>query len=92
MEYQDSLYVAYHGSWNTSQGGIRDCKVERVVLQGETPIGSEDFVSGWRTEGQTCGSAETWGRPADAIIGADGAMYISDDNSGRVYRVVYTGK
>jgi len=92
VEYQNSLYVAYHGSWNTSQGGIRDCKVERVMLQGEMPIGSEDFVSGWRAEGQTCGSAETWGRPADVIIGADGAMYISDDKGGRVYRVVYTGK
>ncbi len=90
-EYHESLYVAYHGSWNTSHTAIRDCKVERIVLDGETPIGSEVFVDGWRAEGQTCGSAQTWGRPADVIIGADGAMYISDDKGGRVYRVVYTG-
>lgn len=90
-EYQNSLYVAYHGSWNTSNAGIRDCKVERVILEGEMPVGSEVFVSGWRAEGQTCGSPQTWGRPADVIIGADGAMYISDDKGNRVYRVVYAG-
>lgn len=91
-EYHNSLYVAYHGSWNTSNSGIRDCKVERVILDGETPIGSEVFVDGWRAEGQTCGSAGTWGRPADVIVGADGALFISDDKGGRVYRLVYTGE
>jgi glucose/arabinose dehydrogenase len=91
-EYQNSLYVAYHGSWNTSAASIRDCKVERILLDGETPIGNETFVNGWRAVGETCGSGATWGRPADVIIGADGALYISDDKGNRVYRVVYTGK
>ena len=90
-EYRGDLYVAYHGSWNTSPQGIRDCKVERVMLKEEMPIGSEVFVSGWRAEGQTCGSAQTWGRPADVIVGGDGALYIADDKGDRVYRVVYTG-
>ena len=84
--------MAYHGSWNTSADSIRDCKVERILLQGELPVGSEVFVSGWRAPGQTCGSPETWGRPADVIVGADGALYISDDKGGRVYRVVYIGE
>lgn len=91
-EYHNSLYVAYHGSWNTSNSGIRDCKVERIMLDGETPLGGEVFVDGWRAPGQTCGSAGTWGRPADVIVGADGALYISDDKGDRVYRVVYTGE
>lgn len=90
-EYHNSVFVAYHGSWNTSPESIRDCKVERIILDGETPVGSEDFVNGWRAQGETCGSPATWGRPADVIIGADGAMYISDDKGGRVYRVVYIG-
>ncbi len=90
-DYHESLYVAYHGSWNTSNSGIRDCKVERILLDGEKPVGSEVFVTGWRAEGQTCGSAQTWGRPVDVIVGADGALYISDDKGGRVYRVVYRG-
>jgi glucose/arabinose dehydrogenase len=91
-EYLNSLYVAYHGSWNTSNRCIRDCKVERIRLDGETPLGSEVFIDGWRAEGQTCGSAGTWGRPADVIVGADGALYISDDKGNRIYRVVFTGE
>ncbi len=91
-DYQSSLYVAYHGSWNTSAASIRDCKVERILLNGEIPVANETFVSGWRAAGETCGSSATWGRPADVIVGADGALYISDDKGGRVYRVVYTGE
>ncbi len=91
-EYQKSLYVAYHGSWNTTASSIRDCKVERILLDGENPVSGETFVSGWRPKGETCGSAATWGRPADVITGGDGALYISDDKGGRVYRVVYTGE
>jgi glucose/arabinose dehydrogenase len=45
-EYHESLYVAYHGSWNTSDSGIRDCKVERIILEDETPVSSEVFVDG----------------------------------------------
>jgi glucose/arabinose dehydrogenase len=83
--------VAYHGSWNTSAASIRDCKVERILLDGEIPIGTETFVTGWRAEGAACGSGSTWGRPTDVIVGGDGALYISDDKGDRVYRVVYTG-
>jgi glucose/arabinose dehydrogenase len=92
VDYQSSLYVAYHGSWNTTAASIRDCKVERILLDGEKPIGSESFITGWRAEGQTCGSTATWGRPADVLIGTDGALYISDDKGNRIYRVVYVGE
>jgi glucose/arabinose dehydrogenase len=92
VEYQNSLYVAYHGSWNTSAASIRDCKVERIVLNGEIPVSSETFVNGWRAAGETCGSGSTWGRPADVVVGADGALYISDDKGNRIYRVVFTGE
>jgi glucose/arabinose dehydrogenase len=29
-----------------------------------------------------------WGRPADAVAGPDGALYVSDDTAGAIYRVV----
>jgi glucose/arabinose dehydrogenase len=29
-----------------------------------------------------------WGRPADAVPGPDGALYISDDTAGAIYRLV----
>ncbi len=89
--YQNSLYVAYHGSWNTTDpANYRDCKVERVILSSSQPSGSEAFASGWRAAGKKCGDAETWGRPADVIFGPYGEMYISDDKGMRVYRVIPT--
>ncbi len=80
--------MAYHGSWATSIENVRDCKVERILLAGGRPVGHETFVSGWRAPGKRCEDAETWGRPADAKVGPDGALYISDDHGGRIYRVV----
>lgn len=89
-DYLPDLYVAYHGSWNVQDpNNIRDCKVERIIIENGQPVRSETFAGGWRAAGKTCGSPETYGRPADVIFGPDGAMYISDDAGGRVYRLVY---
>ncbi len=91
--YRDDFFVAYHGSWNTtSSTDYRDCKIERVVIEKGSVVRSETFANGWRAPGELCGSANTWGRPAGLTVGKDGALYISDDKSGRVYRVVYIGQ
>ncbi|HCS40769.1 MAG TPA: sorbosone dehydrogenase [Anaerolineaceae bacterium] len=88
-EYQNDLFIAYHGSWNIENPeSIRDCKVERIVIENGLPVRNEVFVNGWRAPGSNCGDASAYGRPADVIFGADGAMYISDDAGGRVYRVI----
>lgn len=88
--YKNSLYIALHGSWNTNNpANYRDCKVERVVLENGLPVRSEPFAVFKRGFDQRCG--EAWGRPADVVFGPDGSMYISDDQGGRILRVVYTG-
>jgi glucose/arabinose dehydrogenase len=90
---QNDLFVAYHGSWDTdAPANYRDCKVQRIVIENGMPVRSETFATGWRAPDGLCGSNATYGRPADVIFGPDGAMYISDDKNGRVYRVIYTGK
>ena len=87
-EYRNSVFVTFHGSWNRSVP--TGYKVIRVKLndQGE-PIGSpEDFITGWLREGET--RKGVWmGRPVGLAIGPDGAMYVSDDSAGVVYRVTY---
>lgn len=87
-DYQGNLLVAYHGSWNSSVA--RDCKVQRVVVQNGTPVSSEPFLTGFRNnDQQSCGSA--WGRPAGVAVGPHGELFVSDDENGNIYRVVYVG-
>jgi len=88
-DYASSLYVAFHGSWNTTTASIRDCKVERVILVDGQPVGSQAFATGWRAPGETCGAPATYGRPADVIFSPKGEMFISDDKGNRIYRVIY---
>ena len=45
-----------------------------------------DFVSGWAPERR---SQRPMGRPVGVLFGADGSLFISDDASGKVYRVTY---
>jgi glucose/arabinose dehydrogenase len=34
---------------------------------------------------------DRWGRPVDALPGPDGALYVSDDTAGAVYRITLPG-
>lgn len=80
---RNSLLIAFHGSWNrTVPTGY---KVVAVPFNSKgKPYGKPfDVITGWHTGGQA------WGRPVDILAGRDGAMYVSDDAAGAVYRVVY---
>jgi glucose/arabinose dehydrogenase len=85
-QYRGAMFVALHGSSPTARKERIGYKVVRVVFKDGKPTGVEDFVTGWLKDGQVLG------RPAGLITGADGALYISDDNKGFVYRVSYGGK
>jgi glucose/arabinose dehydrogenase len=84
--YRGAMFVSLHGSSPKARQEKIGYKVVRVVFKGGAPTGVEDFVTGWLKNG------EVLGRPAGLITGADGALYISDDNKGFVYRVAYGKK
>jgi glucose/arabinose dehydrogenase len=87
--YQNSLFIAYHGSWNASTP--RDCKVEMISVANDKPVANQPFITGFRDgPGQQCGNA--WGRPAGVAVGAQGELFVSDDQNGNLYRVVYLGE
>jgi glucose/arabinose dehydrogenase len=77
--YRNALFLALHGSSRKNNG----YKVVRVVMKDGRPIGLEDFASGWLKDGIVLG------RPAGLASGADGALYVSDDNKGFIYRIAY---
>jgi glucose/arabinose dehydrogenase len=87
-DYRGDLLVALHGSWNRSRPtGYRVIRVQISKL-GEAQI-REDFISGWIHPGET--QKGVWmGRPVDVVVGPDGAVYISDDAAGVIYRVYPT--
>jgi glucose/arabinose dehydrogenase len=87
-EYQNNIFVAFHGSWNRSIP--TGYKIVRVKLDdsGQPVDGSEDFITGWLAPGET--KKGRWmGRPVGIVFGSDGSMYISDDSAGVIYRVTY---
>ena len=84
--YRGAMFVALHGSSPTARKERIGFKVVRIVFKDGKPVGQEDFVTGWLKDGQANG------RPAGLITGADGALYISDDTKGFVYRVTYEKK
>lgn len=84
--YRGAMLISLHGSSPTARKERIPGVVARVVFKDGKPVGVEDFVTGWMKDGQVLG------RPAGLITGADGELYISDDNKGFIYRVTYEGK
>jgi len=84
--YRDMLYVAFHGSWNRSVP--TGYKLVGIPFHGGRPAGpAVDLVTGWLQ------GATVWGRPVDPVVGADGALYLTDDRAGAIYRITAsTGK
>ncbi|GAC1307647.1 MAG: sorbosone dehydrogenase family protein [Steroidobacteraceae bacterium] len=88
--YRDGLFIAFHGSWDRApyaQGGYN------VVYQSlSTDAASsrcEIFASGFEGGVKTPAGAQH--RPSGLAVGPDGALYVSDDVAGRIYRIVYSG-
>jgi glucose/arabinose dehydrogenase len=83
--WEDHLVVALHGSWNSS------VKVGYALWwmpwDGEPAGDPEPFATGFLPDGRT----DALGRPAGLAVGADGALYVSDDKAGFIYRIAPDG-
>jgi glucose/arabinose dehydrogenase len=94
--YRNHIFIAEHGSWNrrdpigyrVTLARVRDGKVESY----------EPFAEGWlqgvaRRGAERGGShvaiGKAFGRPADVLVMPDGALLVSDDEGGFIYRIAY---
>jgi glucose/arabinose dehydrogenase/mono/diheme cytochrome c family protein len=88
--YRDGVFIAFHGSWNRApyaQGGYN---VVFQPLTGDHASGNcEIFADGFAGAKKSPEGATY--RPTGLAVGPDGALYISEDIHGRIYRVTYTG-
>lgn len=80
-EYKNDAIVALHGSWNREQ--LSGYKLVRVKFVNDKPVEVVDFATGWLN------NEHAWGRPVDVVTGPDGALYVSDDRAGYIYRISY---
>ncbi len=80
-DYKNQMFVAEHGSWNRSKAIGYEVMIAN--LDGNKITGYKPFAEGWlQADGKVLG------RPVDVEVAADGALLISDDMNGVVYRVV----
>ncbi len=88
--YRDGAFIAFHGSWNRApfpQGGYN---VVFQPLKDGKPSGKYVvFADGFAGAHKEPGKAAH--RPSGVAVGGDGSLYISDDQSGRIWRVTFAG-
>jgi glucose/arabinose dehydrogenase len=80
-EYNNRIFIAEHGSWNRSTPiGYR---VTVAELKDNRVISYKPFAEGWLQGNRP------WGRPVDVQVMPDGALLVSDDGAGAIYRISY---
>jgi glucose/arabinose dehydrogenase len=82
-EYHGDGFAAEHGSWNRSKR--TGYKVIRIRLKDGVPTGEyEDFVTGF-----VIGDSQVWGRPVGVAVSRDGALLVSEDGNGTIWRITH---
>ena len=83
VEYRGDAFVAMRGSWNRSTPS--GYKIVRIDFEDGQPAAIEEFVTGFLSEDGRAFS----GRPAGITTTREGALLVSDDVNGVIYRVSY---
>lgn len=81
--YRGDTLIAFHGSApDQISCERRGYRVVRLRFKNGEPVGREDLLRGFVSNG------EVWGRPAGLLVAPDGSLLVSDDHGGRIFRVV----
>ena len=84
-EYRGDAFVTLHGSWNRARR--TGYKVIRLRFANGRPTGAyEDFLTGFVASDQA-----VWGRPVGIAVAHDGALLVSEDGNGTIWRIAYRG-
>lgn len=90
--YRGGVFIAFHGSWNRAPGPQGGYNVVFVPFTGGNPTDPatyEVFADGFAGTNKQPDAASH--RPMGVAQAPDGALFITDDKAGRVWRVVYRG-
>jgi glucose/arabinose dehydrogenase len=82
-EYRGDAFAAERGSWNRSKR--TGYKVIRIRMKDGAPTGVyEDFVTGF-----VVNDSDVWGRPVGVAVTRDGALLVSEDGNGTIWRITH---
>lgn len=81
----DGALVGVHGSWNRTPP--RAPEVSFFAWRNGTLGPQQTLVGGFQNP-----DGSRWGRPVAAVAGPDGAVYVTDDYAGAVYRLAPPGR
>jgi len=82
-EYRGDGFAAEHGSWNRAKRTGH--KVIRIRTKDGVPTGEyEDFMTGF-----VVNDSDVWGRPVGVTVARDGALLVSEDGNGTIWRITH---
>jgi glucose/arabinose dehydrogenase len=86
-EYRGDAFVALHGSWNRAKR--TGYKVVRLIFKDGKATGEyEDFMTGMVATPDT----GVWARPVGVAVAHDGALLVTEDGNGTIWRVRFQGQ
>jgi glucose/arabinose dehydrogenase len=80
-DYRHDAFIAMHGSWNRAEP--KGYKLVHLEFESGKPVKFNDFLTGFLVDGNKA----VFGRPVGVAVSKDGALLVSDDVGGVIYRI-----
>jgi glucose/arabinose dehydrogenase len=91
--YRNGAFIAFHGSWNRAPEKQKGYFVAFAPFKDGKPSGGwEIFADNFAGTDGIQSPAQALHRPCGLAQGPDGALYVSDDVKGTIYKITYSNK
>jgi glucose/arabinose dehydrogenase len=92
-KYRNGAFIAFHGSWNRAPEKQKGYFVVFQPFTNGKPDGNwEIFADNFAGKDDIVSPSQALHRPCGLAQGPDGALYVSDDVKGTIYRITYNGE
>lgn len=91
-KYRNGAFIAFHGSWNRAPEPQKGYFVAFMPFRNGRPSGAwEIFADNFAGKEHIESPGQAEHRPCGLAQGPDGALYVSDDVKGTIYKITYKG-